>query len=44
MCLFGGSCDGRGVSYRIEETAAGADHDGKDSWAGRGLIRRWRAL
>lgn len=40
MCRVGGICEGKGVSYRIEDTAAGADHDGSESWVGRGLIRR----
>lgn len=44
MCRFGGSCEGNGVSYRMDETAAGADHDGRASWVGRGWIRRWSAL
>ncbi len=44
MCRFGGAAEGRGVSYRIEETAAGADQDDGASAVGRGDIRRWRAL
>ena len=44
MCRFGGREEGRGVSYRIEETAAGADQEGRLSAAGNGDIFRWRAL
>lgn len=44
MWRFGGREEGRGVSYRIEETAAGADQEGRLSAAGRGDIFRWRAL
>lgn len=44
MWRFGGREEGRGVSYRIEETAAGADQEGRLSAAGNGDIFRWRAL
>lgn len=44
ICLFGGATEGRGVSYSIDETAAGADHAGGESLVGRGDIRRCRAL
>jgi hypothetical protein len=43
-CFLGGAELGKGVSYRMDETAAGADHEGGLSDTGRGEMRRWRAL
>lgn len=36
--------DGVGISYRMLETAAWADHAGGESVVGRGAERRRRAL
>ncbi len=39
-CRFGGASDGRGVSYKMLLTAAGADQAGGASEVGSGVIRR----
>ena len=43
MCRLGGRDEGRGVSYKIEDTAAGADQ-GADAVVGRGDMRLCKAL